>query len=75
MTLNYVGERAFKMRMGEFTYREEEEERAFKIFEYLREQGWDIDTGVYEWAGVNVADKEEYNCLMADFKCAKKLFK
>lgn len=75
MTLKYVGKRAFKMRLGEFGYSEKEEGRAAKIFEYLKKQGWDIDTGVYEWAAVEVADRAEFDYLMADFKAAKRIIK
>lgn len=72
MTLKYVGIRAFRERLAEFGYSEEEEEHFMKIADYLREAGWNIDTGCENWAAIKITNKEEFNHVMEDFKKAKK---
>ena len=62
-------------RFAEFSYEDHEEERFFKIADHLKKQGWDIDTGVYNWAAIEVSDREEYEAVLADWKEAKKLIK
>ena len=52
------------------------EQDAFgQIADYLKQQGWNIDTGVYNWAAIEVADREEYEAVLDDWKEAKKLIK
>lgn len=75
MTINYVGTRQFDDRLAEFSYTDAEETRFLKIIEYMKKQGWDIDTGVENWAAIKVLDKNEYDCVLADWKKAKKLIK
>lgn len=75
MTLNYVGNRAFKTRLAEFEYSEKEEKRFMKIAGFMKKEGWNIDTGVEGWAAIEVEDREQFNEVMADFKKAKKLIK
>ena len=61
MTLKYVGERAFDRRLAEFTYDDHEEERFMKIADALQEAGYDIDTGVQNWAAIKVEDRDEFD--------------
>lgn len=76
MKLTYVGKRQFKNRLAEFSYTDGEEERFMKIAEYLQNEcGYDIDTGVANWAAIEVEDKEEFDKVMQDFKEAKKIIK
>ena len=81
MTINYRGtvdnakHRLSGRRFAEFSYEDHEEERFFKIAEYLKQQDWNIDTGVYNWASIEVADREEYEAVLDDWKEAKKLIK
>ena len=75
MTINYVGERAWKHRLAEFSYRENETERFMKIAESLRETGYDIDTGCEGWAAIRVDDRNEYNQVVEDYRKAKRLIK
>lgn len=82
MTLTYAGNRKlcnyrnqFKGRLGEIEYNEHEEQRLLKIADYLREQGWEVDTGVEGWAGIQVEDRSEFDLLMEDYKTAKKIIK
>lgn len=77
MTINYIGSRSRYTRRGvrlaDFSYCEKEEAFAMKVFDYLRDvDGWDIDTGVFGWAGCEVEDRDEYNELVRDYKKAKK---
>lgn len=81
MTINYRGtvdnakHRLNGRRFAEFSYEDHEEERFFKIADYLKQQGWNIDTGVYNWAAIEVSDREEYEAVLDDWKEAKKLIK
>lgn len=75
MTINYVGSRQFKNRLAEFSYEDNEFERFMKIAAYMKELGWNIDTGVYNWAAIAVADRGEYEDVLADYKEAKRLIK
>lgn len=81
MTINYRGtvdnakHRLAGRRFAEFSYEDHEEERFFKIADYLKQQGWNIDTGVYNWAAIEVSDREEYEAVLDDWKEAKKLIK
>lgn len=83
MTIKYVGTRdnnrvggyCRNKRFAEFSYRDEEQDRFFKIAEYLEMQGYSIDTGVFNWALIEVADREEYNEVAARFKEAKRVIK
>lgn len=80
MTIRYVGTRdnnrvggyCRNKRFAEFSYRDEEEERFSKVADYLKMQGYDIDTGVANWAVIEVADREEYNEVVEHFKEAKR---
>ena len=81
MTINYRGtvdnakHRLGGRRFAEFSYEDHEEERFFKIADHLKQQGWNIDTGVYNWAAIEVSDREEYEAVLDDWKEAKKLIK
>ena len=45
-----------------------------RVFDFLRNiKGWNIDTGVYGWAGCEVEDRDEYDELVRDYKKAKKM--
>lgn len=75
MNLKYVGNRAFGMRLAEFSCSENEEERLLRIADYLRGQGWKVDTGCELWAAIEVADRQEFDYVMDDYKDAKKIIK
>lgn len=75
MTINYVGGRQSKKRLAEFSYTDKEEARFYKIVDYLKGIGWEIDTGVVNWAAIEVFDKDEYEKVLADYKEAKRLIK
>lgn len=75
MTVKYVGNRQFKNRLAEFTYEDREEARFDKIAEYLRNEGYDIDTSVANWAAIEVADRDEYEQVVETYKKAKKMIK
>ena len=83
MTIKYVGTRdnnrvggyCRNKRFAEFSYRDEEQERFFKIADCLEMQGYEIDTGVANWAIIEVADREEYNEVVERFKEAKRAIK
>lgn len=83
MTIKYVGTRdnnrvggyCRNKRFAEFSYRDEEEERFYKIAAYLKMQGYEIDTGVINWAVIEVADREEYNNVVECFREAKRTIK
>lgn len=84
MTLKYYGTRdnnrigtvgLRNKRIAEFAYNDDETDRFFNIISSLESLGWNIDTGVANWACVEVADKEEFNNLMEDYKEAKRNIK
>lgn len=75
MTLKYVGERAFDHRLAEFNYEEHEEERFFKIAEELKEEGYNIDTGVEGWAAIRVEDRIEFEEVKRDFQRIRRAIK
>ena len=75
MTLKYVGERAYDHRLAEFTYEEHEEERFFKIAEELKEEGYNIDTGVEGWAAIRVEDRNEFEEVKRDFQRIRRSIK
>lgn len=68
MTLKYVGERAFKQRLAEFTYEDREEDRFMRIAEALEEEGYKIDTGVENWAAIVVDDRDEFEEVKKTFQ-------
>ena len=78
MTISYIGARSRYtsrgIRQADFSYTEKEETLAMRVFDFLRNiKGWDIDTGVYGWAGCEVEDRDEYDELVRDYKKAKKM--
>ena len=74
MQVRYVGNRAFKNRLAEITYSDQEEQKAFQIFDMMNDLGWNIDTSVENWAACNVEDRQEYDLFINDMKqCKKKL--
>lgn len=75
MTIKYVGNRQFKTRLAEFTYEDHEEARFEKIAEYMRSEGYDIDTGCANWAAIEVDDRNEYEQVVETYKKAKKMIK
>lgn len=83
MTLSYVGNRENNKiggscrgkRFAEFTYTDKEEERFFKIVECLEMQGYNIDTGVMNWAVCEVENKAEFDSVKEAFQKAKKIIK
>ena len=76
MKLTYVGHRQFKNRLAEFSYTDSEEKRFMKIADYLQtECGYNVDTGVMNWAAIEVEDKAEFDEVMKDFREAKKIIK
>ena len=75
MTIQYVGSRQFRMRLAEFSYTDKEEARFMKIADHLRGLGYDVDTGVENWAAIRVSDRDEYEQVLEDYKEAKKLIK
>ena len=62
-------------RFAEFAYRDEEADRFFRIAEYLRDQGYNIDTGIWNWGSIEVSDREEYDDVVQCFKEAKRFIK
>ena len=54
MTINYVGCRAWRESPSRISYTEKEECRFLKIANYLRDLGYEIDTGVEGWAAIRV---------------------
>lgn len=75
MTIKYVGNRQFKTRLAEFTYEDHEETRFEKIVEYMRNEGYDIDTGCANWAAIEVDNRDEYEQVVETYKKAKKIIK
>ena len=75
MTIKYVGNRQFKTRLAEFTYEDHEEARFDKIAEFMRNEGYDIDTGCENWAAIEVVDRNEYEQVVETYKKAKKQIK
>ena len=75
MRLKYVGERAFRNRLAEFSYDEKEEERFKKIAHALEEYGYKIDTGIYLWAAIEVEDFEEFKEVKRDFQHLRRSIK
>ena len=75
MTINYVGCRAWRNRLAEFSYTEKEECRFLKIANHLRDLGYEIDTGVEGWAAIRVDDRDKYNQVVEDYRKAKRLIK
>lgn len=74
MRIQYVGSRAFKTRLAEMTCTEKEEEKLLNVADYLREQyGYAVDTGVECWAAIVVADRSEYEEVLAAWRQAKKV--
>ena len=77
MTIQYIGKRACNRwggkehRIAEFIYEDKEEEKFMKIVEFLKELGYEIDTGVENWAAVEVNDRSEFEQLIRDYKKAK----
>lgn len=74
-TNEYIGSRQFKARFAEITCTEKEQDRLFRIADYLREQGWDVDDGIECWVSIKVTDKREFDHVMEDYKEAKKMIK
>ncbi len=76
MTLKYIGERAMgksEFRIAEFNYNiGEEDERAERIFDALREEGYDVDSGIEGWAAIRIEDKSEFKEIMRIFKKLKR---
>lgn len=68
MTLNYIGSRANKERLAEFSYENKEENRFMRIAEALRREGYDIDVGVQNWAAIKVEDRAEFDKVKRDFQ-------
>lgn len=72
MTLKYVGSRAFRHRLAEFSYDDHEEDRFDKIVEALRAEGYEVDNGVENWAAIRVCDREEFDEVKELFQQLKK---
>lgn len=76
MVCTYKGKSAgYHYRIAEIGYADAEEDRFFRIVDRMSEFGWEIDTGVFGWGGCKVADKEEFNEFMIDWKQAKREIK
>ena len=43
MEVHYVGKKAFRQRLAEFTYDDKEEDRFFAIANAMEVKGWNID--------------------------------
>lgn len=75
MTITYDGNRnkySNGTRMAEiFIDDESEQAKLDKVCKILSNIGWDVTTD-FMWASVEVADRNEYRELMADYKKAKK---
>ncbi len=75
MTLKYVGSRAYKHRLAEFSYEDKEEDRFMKIAEALREEGYEMDTGVEYWAAIKVEDRKEFDEIKKAFQRLRRSIK
>lgn len=62
-------------RFAEFNYEDSDEERFFKIIDELKQIGWNVDTGVQNWACIEICDKDEFESLKEDWKQCKKRIK
>ena len=72
MQVKYVGNRAFKERLAEIGYSEEEEQKAFQLFNMMAELGWNIDSSVAGWACCEIENKDEYIMFLNDIKKCKR---
>lgn len=75
MEIHYVGKKAFRQRLAEFTYEDKEEDRFFAIAKAMETRGWDIDVGVQNWAAIKVDDRNEYEEIKSDWIELKKTIK
>lgn len=83
MIINYTGSRQTKdlhnqlsgIRLAEISYNENEFVLMNRMAQLLEVKGWEIDSSVEGWAAVEVADRDEYNKFMADYKEAKRCIK
>ena len=67
MRISYVGNRSFKTRLAEFSYKDGEEEKFMEICRQLEELGYKVDTGVANWACIEVEDRQEYEQVARDY--------
>nr|DAZ84125.1 MAG TPA: hypothetical protein [Caudoviricetes sp.] len=75
MEIHYVGKKAFRQRLAEFTYDDKEEDRFFAIANAMEVKGWNIDVGVQNWAAIEVVDRNEYEEVKSDWIDLKKAIK
>ena len=67
-----LGRKTRNNRWVELNYEDHERDLFFLTTDLMESRGWTIDTGVMNWGSCLVADREEFNAFMEDWKECKK---